>query len=56
MIAAIGIAGFVAMGLQLVAFGRLMHRVIETVAKQARLIPLEPRAAAPLAAPAANPA
>ncbi len=56
VIAAIGIAGFVAMGVQLVAFGRLMHRVIETVAKQARLIPLEPRAAAPLAAPAANPA
>jgi len=30
-----------AMGWQLVDFGRLMHRIVETVAKQARLLPLE---------------
>ena len=43
--AMIGIAGFVnigAIGWQLVDFGRLMHRIVETVAKQARLVPLEP--------------
>jgi len=26
---------------QLFAFGRLMHRIVETVAKQARLVPLD---------------
>ena len=30
------------MGCQLVGFGRLMHRIIEAVAKQARLVPVEP--------------
>jgi hypothetical protein len=43
--AVIGIAGFVniaMIGWQLVDFGRLMHRIVETVAKQARLAPLEP--------------
>jgi len=43
--AVIGIAGFVNIGMigwQLVNFGRLMHRIVETVAKQARLVPLEP--------------
>jgi hypothetical protein len=29
------------MGWQVVDFGRLMHRIVETVAKQARLVPLE---------------
>ena len=41
--AVIGMVGMVncsVMGWQLVGFGRLMHRVIETVAKQAALMPL----------------
>ena len=33
-------------GWQLVTFGRLMHRIIEAVARQARLMPAEPIAAA----------
>jgi len=45
LVAAIaGVAGVVnigVMGGQLVAFGRLMHRIVETVAKQARLVPLD---------------
>jgi hypothetical protein len=43
--AGIGMAGLVNIGViggQLVGFGRLMHRIVETVAKQARLVPLEP--------------
>lgn len=56
--AAIGAAGIVnagAMGWQLISFGRLMHRILETVAKQARLIPVEPiaRKVLPLHAPSA---
>jgi len=35
-----GTATAVAMGCQLVIFGRLMHRIIEAVAKQAKLMPL----------------
>jgi O-antigen biosynthesis protein len=49
--AAIGAAGLissVAMGWQLVGFGRLMHRIIEAVAKPMPLIPVEPLARAPL--------
>jgi F0F1-type ATP synthase membrane subunit c/vacuolar-type H+-ATPase subunit K len=49
--AAIGAAGLicsVAMVCQLVGFGRLMHRIVEAVAKQARLIPVEPVARSPL--------
>jgi hypothetical protein len=49
--AVIGSAGMVnlgVMGCRLVGFGRLMHRIIEAVAKQVRLIPLEPVARAPL--------
>jgi hypothetical protein len=43
--AAIGGAGLInaaAMSWQLIGFGRLMHRILEAVAKQARLIPVEP--------------
>jgi len=41
-IGAAGVIGLVTMGCQLIGFGRLMHRIIEAVAKQARLVPLEP--------------
>jgi O-antigen biosynthesis protein len=41
---ALGTATAVAMGCQLVIFGRLMHRIIEAVAKQAKLMPLAPMA------------
>jgi hypothetical protein len=37
---ALGTVTAVAMGCQLVMFGRLMHRIIEAVAKQAKLMPL----------------
>jgi O-antigen biosynthesis protein len=53
--AAIGGAGLVtagAVGWQLVGFGRLMHRIIETVAKQVRLTPVQPLVRAELAIPA----
>jgi hypothetical protein len=43
--AGIGMTGLVNIGViggQLVGFGRLMHRIVEAVAKQARLVPLEP--------------
>ena len=43
--AAIGATGLLSSGVmvcQLVGFGRLMHRVVEAVAKQARLLPVEP--------------
>jgi O-antigen biosynthesis protein len=43
-IGAIGVIGSTAMGCQLIGFGRVMHRIIEAVAKQVRLIPLEPAA------------
>jgi hypothetical protein len=49
--AAIGAAGLIssaAMVCQLVGFGRLMHRIVEAVAKQAQLVPVEPLARAPL--------
>jgi O-antigen biosynthesis protein len=41
-IGATGLIGSAAMGCQLIGFGRLMHRIIEAVASQARLVPLEP--------------
>jgi hypothetical protein len=43
--AAIAIGGIVNIGVigcQLLDFGRLMHRIIEAVGKQARLVGLEP--------------
>ena len=49
--AAIGAAGLISSAVmvwQLVAFGRLMHRIIEAVAKQARLAPVDPIARAQL--------
>jgi GT2 family glycosyltransferase len=49
--AAVGGAGLIVsatVGCQLIGFGRLMHRIIEAVAKQARLIPVERVAKLPL--------
>ena len=56
--AAIGAAGlinFAVTGYQLVGFGRLMHRIIEAVAKQAHLLPVEPIARSSLPTRATNP-
>jgi glycosyltransferase involved in cell wall biosynthesis len=47
-IGAVGLISLGVMGCQLVGFGRLMHRIIEAVAKPARLIPVEPVARTPL--------
>ncbi len=47
-IGAVGLINLGVMGFELVGFGRLMHRIIETVAKQARLVPVERAARAPL--------
>jgi glycosyltransferase involved in cell wall biosynthesis len=54
--AAIGAVGLIISGVtgcQLVGFGRLMHRIIEAIAKQARLVPVEPveRSELPIAGP-----
>jgi hypothetical protein len=46
VIGAVGVINGGVMGRQLIGFGRLMHRIIEAVAKQARLMPLEPVARA----------
>jgi GT2 family glycosyltransferase len=48
-----GLIGLGVMGWELVAFGRLMHHIIEAVAKQARLVPVDPvaRAQLPFRAP-----
>jgi hypothetical protein len=49
--AAVGATGVVnagVMGWQLSGFGQLMHRIIEAVAKQAQLMPIEPMARARL--------
>jgi glycosyltransferase involved in cell wall biosynthesis len=45
---AIGIANFGVIGWRLVTFGRIMQRIIEAVASQARLLPAAPVAAAAL--------
>ena len=52
-IGAAGLIGSAAMVCQLVGYGRLMHRIIEAVAKQVPLIPVEPlaRAALPIRTP-----
>jgi glycosyltransferase involved in cell wall biosynthesis len=55
-IAAAGLTGLAAMGGQLVGFGRLMHRIVEAVARQARLAPVEPKVRASLPVPAETPA
>ena len=44
VIGAIGIVSAAVMGWQLIGFAQLMHRIIEAVAKQAQLIPIEPMA------------
>ncbi|MGC2203469.1 MAG: glycosyltransferase [Stellaceae bacterium] len=44
----VGLLGSGIMGCQLFGFGRLMHRIIETIAKQARLVPVEPISRTPL--------
>jgi glycosyltransferase involved in cell wall biosynthesis len=41
-LAVVGLGGFAAMSRQLVGFAGLMHRIVETVARQARLVPVEP--------------
>jgi hypothetical protein len=48
VIGAIGIVNAGVMGWQLIGFGKLMHRIIEAVAKQAQLLPIEPKARARL--------
>jgi O-antigen biosynthesis protein len=48
VVGAVGAANVAAIGCQLLVFGRLMHRIIEAVAKQAKLMPLEPIARGPL--------
>ena len=40
-IAAAGLANFAAMGVQLAGFARLMHRIVEAVARPVGLIPVE---------------
>jgi O-antigen biosynthesis protein len=42
VIGTVGMVNICVMGGQLVGFGRLMHRIVEAVAKQARLVPVEP--------------
>jgi hypothetical protein len=49
VLAAGGLVNLVAMGAKLAAFARLMHRIIEAVAKPTGLIPVETRRAARLA-------
>jgi glycosyltransferase involved in cell wall biosynthesis len=48
VISAAGTVNLAVMGWRLAGFGRLMHRIVEAVAKQARLKPLEPVARARL--------
>ena len=50
---AIGLVNFGVIGWQLARFGRLMHRIVEAVARQARLMPAEPlaRPALPIGRP-----
>jgi hypothetical protein len=44
-IAAVGFAGFVAMAWRLAGFGRLLHRIVETAAKEVGLMPVASGAA-----------
>jgi hypothetical protein len=41
VVGGLGMLNIGLMGWQVVDFGRLMHRIVETMAKQARLVPLE---------------
>jgi glycosyltransferase involved in cell wall biosynthesis len=45
---ALGVGHFAWIAWQTAAFGKLMHRIIETVAKQAQLTPVSPAARSPL--------
>ena len=54
-ISAAGLISFSVMGWQLVSFGRLTHRIIEAVAKQAQLVPVELAARSLLPIRAPNP-
>jgi hypothetical protein len=45
---AVAIANLAVIGSQLQTFGRLMQQIVETVARQARLMPAEPLAGGPL--------
>jgi O-antigen biosynthesis protein len=45
---ALGLVNLGVIGWQLVTFGRLMHRIVEAVAGQARLVPVEPLGRPPL--------
>ena len=47
-IGSVGLISLAVVGCQLIGFGRLMHRIIEAVAKQVRLVPVEPVARTPL--------
>jgi glycosyltransferase involved in cell wall biosynthesis len=47
-IGSVGLINLAVVGFQLIGFGRLMHRIIEAVAKQVRLVPVEPAARTPL--------
>jgi O-antigen biosynthesis protein len=47
-IGAVGLISSAVMGCQLVGFGRLMHRIIEAVARQTQLVPVAPVAPAQL--------
>ncbi len=48
VVGAAGIAHFAYIAYQTASFGRLMHRIVEAVATQAQLVPVEPLARAPL--------
>jgi GT2 family glycosyltransferase len=47
-IGGVGLISLAVVGFQLLEFGRLMHRIIEAVAKQVRLLPVEPVPRKPL--------
>jgi hypothetical protein len=56
VIGLVGLAHGVSIAHRTIEFGRLMHRIIESVAQRAGLAPLEPSGAAPSGAPEAKPA
>jgi len=47
-IGSVGLISLAVVSIQLLEFGRLMHRIIEAVAKQVRLLPVEPVPRKPL--------
>jgi O-antigen biosynthesis protein len=54
VVAGAGLLNLAAMGTKLTAFARLMHRIVEAVARPAGLIPVEPRSDARAPSPAAQ--